>query len=199
MAAPVFTIGHSTQDIDRVVDALAASNIDVVADVRSQPYSRFSPQFNREAIAAVLALAGIKYLFLGAELGARRGEPEAYEGEVATYERIAGCTLFRAGIERVRAGAERWRIALLCAEKDPIECHRMVLVGRHLALAGTEVVHILEGGGLEPNRDAERRLIRAAGLPEEDLFRCEAERLDEAYLIQGRRIAYRRDAASEVA
>lgn len=186
----LFTIGHSTHEWPAFVALLRKHSISTMADVRSSPYSRFNPQYNREALERGLNEAGIQYVFMGRELGARRDESECYEGRQARYENIARTPLFLEGIDRVRKGAAEHRIALMCAEKDPITCHRMVLVGRALRTDGLELLHILEDGSIEANADAERRMVSATGLPESDLFRSREELVEEAYRQQGLRIAW---------
>jgi uncharacterized protein (DUF488 family) len=178
---------------------LARHSVTAVADVRSQPYSRFHSQFNRESLAAALARAGIRYVFLGRELGARRCEPESYVERRARYDRIAQLPAFRQGLERVRRGLATHRIALLCAEKDPIMCHRTVLVCRHLRKDPIEIRHILEDGSIETMDQAETRLIEAARMPAEHLFCPRAELIEYAYDIQGERIAFIEADATHVA
>lgn len=197
-AQPLYTIGHSNHPIDRFLELLRVHGIEVIADVRSVPASSRHPQFNRDSLKAVLAESGIRYLFLGKELGARRQEREAYEGRVASYERIAQLPAFQAGLDRVKSGANIYRIALMCAEKDPIDCHRTLLVCRHLrdAIDGG-IHHILADGTLEPHAEAERRLIMSIGMnaDQSDMFAGESEPpLQRAYRKRGLVIAYQEDA-----
>ena len=164
--------------------------VNAIADVRSSPYSRFNPQFNRESLQKVLKEEGISYVFLGKELGARSDDPACYENGKVQYARLAKTAEFRAGIDRVRQGAESHRIALMCAEKEPLECHRTLLVSRALESAETPVMHILPDGKLESYAEALKRLIRMVGLTEDDLFRSRQEVIDEACLLQEERVAY---------
>jgi uncharacterized protein (DUF488 family) len=188
---PVFTIGHSTHPQDRFIELLRAHGISAVADVRSQPYSRFNPQFNRRALETYLQPAGVDYLFLGKELGARSDDPSCYlEGKVS-YERLAGTDAFRRGIERVEdAIAKGLRTALMCAEREPLECHRTILVARRLAAIGYEVQHIHSDGRIESHAEVVDRLVRTLGLPGADLFRTRQDVIEEAYRRQGEKIAY---------
>lgn len=184
------TIGHSTHPAERVVELLREHGVTAVADVRSQPYSRMNPQFNREPFRAQLKAAGIAYVFLGRELGARPEDRSCYvEGKVQ-YERLAKTALFRNGLERVLQGMRSHRVALICAEKDPLTCHRTILVCRHLVARGVKVAHILDDGRLESHDDAVSRLLRELGLTESDLFRSREEVLDEAYALRAQQIAY---------
>jgi uncharacterized protein (DUF488 family) len=190
MNRALYTIGHSNHDADAFVDLLRRSGISAIADVRSSPYSKFSPQFNRETLSTVLRSHGIRYVFLGRELGARREERECYVESQARYDLIAKSPLFREGIDRVVSGAATHSVALMCAEKDPITCHRMVLVCRELRTTGLDLRHVLEDGAVESNLEAENRLLDLADLPRGDLFRPREAVVEEAYDRQARRIAW---------
>ena len=188
----IFTIGHSTHEIEAFLALLTRHGVTAVGDVRSQPFSRI-PHFNRDALAAALRRHGIKYVPLGRELGARRDEPECYVNGQAVYERVAMLPLFREGIDRLIKGADQYNIALMCAEKEPLDCHRTVLVCRHLRPHGFHIRHILADGGLEEHADAEKRLMRLMGITA-DLFRpdvTEADLIEQAYEARGKQIAYR--------
>ena len=185
----LFTLGHSTHSIERFLELLRMHRINAIADVRSSPYSRHTPQFNREPLQASLKEQGIAYVFLGKELGARGGDPSIYLDGQVQFNLLSQTELFEQGLDRLRKGASSYRIALLCAEKDPIRCHRMILVCRNLRL-DLAIQHILEDGKLEPNAEAERRLMRELRIPESDLFASEQELVGRAYDLQGKRIAY---------
>ena len=139
----LFTIGHSDHDLAHFVSLLTRHGVEAIVDVRSQPYSRFHGQFNRETIAEALKRAGIEYLFLGRELGARRVERESYRKGQARYDLIRGLPAFVAGLNRLRQEASSRRICLMCAEKDPITCHRTILVCRQLRSEPIDIRHIL--------------------------------------------------------
>lgn len=190
----VFTIGHSTQPIERFVALLRQHGITALADVRSKPYSRMNPQFNREALKEALRDDGIAYVFLGKELGARSTDRSCYHNGKVQYSLLAQTEPFRHGLGRVQGGARKHRIALMCAEKEPLDCHRTILVSRELDALGVEVRHILGDGRLETHRDAMSRLIRQLHLPEEDMFKSREEVLEEAYRLQGERIAFTEEA-----
>lgn len=189
---PLLTVGHSNHEWPRFVDLIRAHGVTAIADVRSSPFSRFVPWFNRDALERALRGEGIAYAFLGRELGARREEAECYldDGRVC-YERVRSTMLFLQGVRRVLDGAARHRIALFCAEQDPITCHRMVLVCRALADQPIEVAHIREDGRLESQDEAEGRLLAEHDLVEESFFEPRAVRLAEAYRRQGAAIAWR--------
>lgn len=184
----LFTIGHSTHDFDQFLALLKQHEIEVVADVRSQPYSRF-PWFSRPALEKTLKEAGIRYVFLGLELGARRDERECYIGPRADYELIARTPAFEAGMERLRTGVEGYRIALMCSEREPLDCHRTVLVCRY-AKEFAEICHIHADGHLEGHEDAEIRMMSRYTSAEGDLFRSRIELLNEAYKRRGEEINY---------
>ena len=186
----VYTIGHSTHTIEAFVNLLRKHDVTAVADVRSVPFSRFNPQFNKDTLQGTLATPGIKYVFLGRELGARSDDPACYENGRVQYARLARATSFRAGLDRVIEGASEYRIALMCAEKDPLECHRTLLVARAMVAHGVEVAHILADGTVESHEIAMTRLLDIVGLPQQDLFSSREQLLEEAMARQEQRIAY---------
>lgn len=195
MSLDIFTIGHSTQPIDKFIEKLRDHGVSAIADVRSIPFSRHNPQFNKDELRKVLKRNGIRYVFLGNELGARTQDECCYIDDKVKYELLAKTELFKAGIARVLEGARKYKIALMCAEKDPIECHRAILVARELVREGCNVHHILGDGALESQEATLSRLVRK--LEQEharDLFRPGLLSTDEAYETQGRRIAYSRSA-----
>jgi uncharacterized protein (DUF488 family) len=193
MSADIFTIGHSTQSIGQFVQRLQAHGITAVADVRSAPYSRHNPQFNRESLRSVLKEAGIKYVFLGRELGARSDDECCYVDDKVQYAILAQTELFKSGISRVIEGATTYKIALMCAESEPLECHRTILVARELTNRGRKVNHILVDGSLEAHPETISRLVERLGLETgPDMFRTRSMAFEDAYEKQSRRIAYDR-------
>src|SRR5687768_15013980 len=171
----LFTIGHSNHEMAKFVALLAQHGVTAIVDVRSQPYSRFTPQFNRETLAEAMKRAGVHYVFFGRELGARRSERESYRDGQARYDLIKNLPAFQEGLDRIRHGVAAQRIALMCAEKDPITCHRTVLVCRHLRGEPFDIRHILEDGTIETQEQAESRLLDLAGLPPGNLFQSRGE------------------------
>ena len=156
----LLTIGHSNHSIEAFVFLLKKHKITAVADVRSHPFSRYLPHFNQTEIAASLSAAGIQYVFLGKELGARPEDLSCYDtGGKALYDRIAATPLFSAGIQRLLKGAANYKISLMCAEKDPITCHRTILVCHKLKEFNLQINHILCDGNLESHQDLEARLL----------------------------------------
>jgi len=195
----VFTIGHSTHTTEEFLALLERHAVTAVCDVRSRPYSRFNPQFNRENLIKDLKTKHIAYVYLGRELGPRSDDPDCYIDNRVQYDRIAGTQLFQKGLKRVKEGMKKYRIALMCAEKDPIVCHRTILVCRHLRGSDVEIQHIREDGLLESNKDAEKRLMRLLKVPAATLFESPEELVEKAYDLQSRKIAYTADKDPEEA
>ena len=193
----IFTVGHSTHEFEDFVSLLELHGVDAVADVRSVPYSRWQPQFNRENLAEALKARSIAYVFLGKELGARSDDPQCYENGQVQYRALTETSLFQSGIKRVRDGSRHRRIALMCAEKDPLDCHRTILVARELVASGVDVAHILEDGSLEPHDETMKRLSKQLRLPAQDLFLTSVELEDQAYAAQEQRIAYVEEEAAQ--
>ena len=177
----VLTIGHSTLSYERFLELLRRANVTAVADVRTAPYSRQFPQFNREVLSNELRVDGIAYVFLGKELGGRPSEHQFYCDGVADYERKSRTAKFGKGLERVIEGAKKYRIALMCSERDPLDCHRCLLVGRDLAQRGVRVSHILSDGRVVSHAEIEDKLLELSGRNTDDLFAPRAERLAVAY------------------
>lgn len=186
----LYTIGHSNHDIATFIGLLKQHGVSALCDVRSHPYSRFVPQYSREALKAAIVNSGIAYVFLGKELGARSENPSCYRQGKVQYDRLAQEPQFAEGLQRVRQGIDRYCLALMCAEKDPIDCHRALLVARRLHESGLAVSHIRVDGTLESQQELESRLLALCKLPEGDMFKGREEFLSEAYLIQGERVAY---------
>jgi uncharacterized protein (DUF488 family) len=192
----MFTIGHSNHTVEHFIGLLTTHNISAVADVRSSPYSEYSPQFNREAIQQKLRDANIEYVFLGRELGARRTEEDCYVNGQAVYGAVRNLPAFRSGLNHVLEGIEQYIVSLLCAEADPLACHRMILICPELKMLRPDIkiIHILGDGSLESHEEAEQRLIRLHKLQPE-LFgelTSMSGLVERAYDMQAERIAYKR-------
>jgi len=200
-----YSIGHSNIPAERFVALLQAYGVNAIADVRSMPVSRFCPWFSARNLAPLLARNGIDYLPYGDTLGGRPCEANLYCEGVADYEAMARQPAFAAGLDRLLAdvaqsrakSGETRRICLMCAERDPLDCHRCVLVARTLAERGFGIGHILHDGAIEPHGATEQRLLKLDG-DGGDLFvtgdllttRLE-ERLAAAYRRRARAVAYR--------
>jgi len=188
----IYTVGHSNHPIERFIGLLQPHGITALADVRSTPYSRFNPQFRREKLQTALSDAGIQYVFLGAELGARSEDPAVYgaDGRVS-YALLAKTDLFRRGIARLQAGMADHRVAIMCAEREPLDCHRTILVSRELVREGIPVTHILADGSLESHDHAMQRLVASLKLPEADLF---GNPVDRALDLRASKMGYTKKA-----
>lgn len=185
----IYTVGHSNHPAEHFLALLRRHAIELLADVRSTPYSRFNPQFRRDRLAASLTEDGIEYLFLGDELGARSKDRECYEAGRVSYRKLADTGLFRDGMERLLAAAKTRTTAIMCAEKDPLDCHRTILVARALEARGESIAHILASGELESHEDAMARLRAKLELTTDDLFDGD-DANERAYEMRGREIAY---------
>ena len=190
----LFTIGHSTHTVRDFINLLQLHSCRTVCDVRSLPYSRYSGQFNREEIAKALSSEGLKYQFLGEELGGRSPNPSHYnkDGKLQ-YSLLSESAGFQRGLETIIKEASAQNTALMCSEKDPLQCHRMILVCHALCkkkiFPENRICHILFDGSLKTNKEMERTLLRISGISP-DLLRTEADCIKEAYSKQAEKIAY---------
>ncbi|MGH6932123.1 MAG: DUF488 family protein [Dongiaceae bacterium] len=166
----IFTIGHSNHSIDRFIELLRLAGVTAVADIRSTPFSRWVPHFSRPALERHLTAARLDYMFLGEQLGGRPRDKSVWRDGRVDYGLIAATASFQHGLDRVQAEASRRRLALMCAERDPLDCHRFLLVGRQLAERGANIRHVLADGTLEDHGATERREPVTPGVPDRDLF-----------------------------
>jgi uncharacterized protein (DUF488 family) len=189
---PILTIGHSRHSWERFTALLAGAGVETIADIRTAPRSRFSPQFNKDVMRAALAARGVEYIFLGKELGGRPQSQALYTDGVADYEKVAASPEFRLGLDRLMESAARRSVAAMCSEADPLECHRCLLVGRALAEEGADVRHILASGKVVTHAEVEEKLLALENLAEADLLaNSRGERLAEAYRARSRKAGYR--------
>src|SRR5262245_4383280 len=192
----VFTIGHSNHPRDYFMALLDKNRVAAVADVRSKPFSRRHPHFSQPALKRTLEEADVAYLFLGEALGGQPADRALYRDNAPDYERMAGTDGFRRGLDRVLDEAPRGRLALMCAEREPLECHRFLLVSRHLALRGARIAHILGDGSIEEHERTVRRLLAITHLDAGELFGAAAVAEDviaRAYVSGHRRLLGRRN------
>lgn len=187
----LYTIGHSTHSVETLIGLLRAYDVTAVADVRSRPYSPYNPQFNREALESSLKVAGLTYVFLGRELGARSDDPDTYIDGKVQYDLLARTDSFISGLRRLQEGARKYTLTMLCSEKEPLSCHRTILISRHVESEDISVQHILESGRVERHSDTMQRLV----VPQLEFFRSPNEVLEEAYRVRGEQIAYVRPSA----
>jgi len=195
----VFTIGHSNHTFDKFVELLRMHGVVAVGDVRSSPYSRHNPDFSGEALQNLLRREGYLYVYLGQELGGRSDDPNCYVQGRVSYEKLAQRPLFKTGIQQLLSGAQLFRTALLCAEREPLACHRTLLISTELSRLGVPVAHIHGDGTLESQEEAMTRLIQMVGLSDKDLYRTRAELVADACARQEKRVAYADDGMREEA
>ena len=192
----LFTIGHSNHSLDFFLKLLVAYRLSTIIDVRTNPYSKYSPHFNKDVLDSVLRNANIDYMFLGRELGAQRSEDDCYIEGQAKYGRIAHLSIFQNGLERVLKEVENNRAALMCSESDPITCHRTILISRELKkiCPDLKITHILADGTEEQQETSEKRLINLHKLQPElfgDLTSMSGL-IEKAYDLQAEKIAYKK-------
>ena len=145
----LYTIGHSNHSQEQFCALLKQHQIEVLADVRSQPYSKYTPQFNSQELEAALRAENIRYLFMGEQLGGRPTGEQFFDDQgFVLYHRVAEADFFQAGIERLISGVEKFRVAIMCSEEDPGVCHRFLLVTRVLEREGVEIRHIRGDGAI---------------------------------------------------
>lgn len=156
----IFSIGHSNHVTAAFIRLLRQHEIETLVDVRSQPYSRWNPQFNRENLATNLQEAGIEYVFMGDSLGGRPQQPALYEpgSERPNYDLQAQTPVYREGVDRLRALAGERRTVMMCSEGDPDTCHRKLLITETLLQEGDDVQHILPDGTLCAGEPEARQL-----------------------------------------
>jgi uncharacterized protein (DUF488 family) len=150
----VWTIGHSKHEIAEFLEITSSFKIEVIVDVRTSPFSKMAPQFNKEQLGSALAKSGIDYLHMGASLGGRPTQEDFYDSQGHVfYDMMAGTEEFKSGIIRLVNGMERFRIAMMCSEGSPDKCHRTLLVGRVLQQMCHKVLNILPDGTCEEQDD----------------------------------------------
>lgn len=153
----ILTIGHSSHSVEGFLRLLRSYGIDVLVDVRSSPRSRFVPQFNQEVLRKAVPACGIRYVYFGHELGGRPPTDEYYDDEgFVLYSRIAASPQFAQGVLHLVREAERHRVAVMCSEENPAQCHRRLLIGRVLAQGGACVLHVRGDGRLQSEDDVAR-------------------------------------------
>ena len=158
----ILTVGHSNHALARFIALIEGAHVSLIADVRSRPVSRFVPHFNNKPLEAALAEHGIAYLFLGRELGGRPDDPALFRNGKPDYALMARTEAFAEGLACVIDASANAKVALLCAERDPIDCHWVQLIARALAARQIGVAHILPTGEIEPHADTERRTRNTA-------------------------------------
>lgn len=210
----LFSVGHSNQSAEEFIAEIRSFGINCIVDVRSTPYSKFTPQFNAEALSAVLRRNGIAYLPFGAEFGARRTDSFDYDNLLGAgfadnqvvFELAAQTPAFLRGVERIKNGlAKGFVIALMCSEADPLECHRFSLVSRYFFEHGYDVEHILSRGESACHCELQNQLVaeyvRKGKLPEVDLLFGEytaQDQLRDAYRLKNKAIGYKTELTEDL-
>jgi uncharacterized protein (DUF488 family) len=158
---PLHTIGYGARDLDRFLAVLREQDISFVVDVRSRPYSRYKPDFSKEALQQHLHDQQMRYIFLGEELGGRPDDPSCYDADgKVNYALCAQREAYRAGIDRLREAYRlQLRVVLMCSEGKPESCHRTKLIAETLTKEGIPVLHIDENDALITHEEAMLRVI----------------------------------------
>ncbi|ELR99339.1 DUF488 family protein [Gloeocapsa sp. PCC 73106] len=190
----IYTIGHSNLSQEQFISLLNQYEIKAIADVRSQPYSRYLPHFSQKQLQQNLLQADIEYLFLGKQLGGRPTHPDCYRNGKVLYDKVAETNDFAEGIATLLNLTKK--TAVMCSEKDPINCHRAILICQHLKNYDREILHILNLGKIETQTDFEARLLKQTRLSNNPLQLSLFEQINptsllkQAYQYQGEKIAY---------
>jgi len=188
----IYTIGHSNREINEFIQILLHYRIKTVVDVRSKPYSKYCPQFNKETIKQAIINSGIKYLFLGEELGARPKDHSCYINNKVSFEKMMASDTFKKGISELLDEAKKNSIVIMCAEREPVDCHRAILVARVLEQKGIAVKHIIRETELLDRFEFEKKLLKKFKI-QETLFDTESSKkldIEEAYQKQEKIISY---------
>lgn len=188
----IFTVGHSNYEADKFIKILHSHSIEMLIDIRSAPYSKYCSQFDKDVIELILINNGIKYIFLGSELGARPKDENCYISGRVSFVRLKDSEHFKRGILSVIEQSSKYRIAIMCSEKEPINCHRAILISRVLEQQGHTIKHILDENELLDHKELEAQLLKKFKI-EKTLFDTESSgqlNLQEAYQEQEKMISY---------
>lgn len=190
MDQAIFTIGHSNLDISDFINLLLANKIELVVDVRSAPYSKLYPHFNRNPLEVSLTKNFIKYIFLGDSVGGRSNNLKDFSKGRVVYKKIAEREEYVSSINTIIQNSSKYRIVLMCSEKEPLECHRTLLISRSIETHRVKILHIHRDGQIESQSEAIQRLLKIWKLDSPNLFGEDAERIDEAFTKQESKYAY---------
>ena len=200
MQKTLYSVGHSNQTLEEFLALIMVYGINCIVDVRSVPASKYSPQFNRENLNSFLLINNVNYLHFGVEFGARRTDSIGENGQV-DFELAAKTPSFTSGVLRILRGQERgYRIAFMCSEADPLECHRFALVSRYFYDNGVDVQHILKDAKLASHKLLEKEMIKTYmqskkyHLPEIDMMfgtYTEEDQRNDAYRLKNKEIGYK--------
>lgn len=195
----LFTIGHSNYEINYFINIVKKYKINCIVDVRSIPYSKYSPQYNKENIKKLLKINKINYIYMRKEFGAMRTAKTLYTKEgYVDFEKVKYDKDFKLGINRVKVGVEKgYKIAFMCAEKIPSDCHRCILIGRTFKNLGYNIINIIDENKYKLQNDIEKELIeiyypdrnQISLIPEMNL--SNEELINNVYKFKNREIGYR--------
>ncbi|MDV3427081.1 MAG: DUF488 domain-containing protein [Bacillota bacterium] len=207
-----YTIGHSTRDINEFLEILIKNKINCIVDVRSTPYSAsiYAASYNQNNIKSELKRHKINYIYMGDELGARRTDRNLYdEFDKVDFEKVKLCQEYKSGIDRIIDGIDKgYTIAVMCTEKDPIKCHRTILISYSLSKKGVNVIHLVDEHTCKNQNDIEEELLK---LYESSLIKIsfddylnnkenenepdkiKQEMIEKAYRQKGKEISYRKE------
>jgi len=193
----IYTVGHSTHQLDYFLELLKEYNINCLIDVRSLPASSYNPQYNQEPLSNFLRHNRITYLHFPEEFGARHTDPDLLDDEGAVdFEKVRKSWNFKNGVEKLWLGIDKGSIiALMCSESDPFDCHRFSMISIALEKDGFEVKHILKDKSLKSNAELEKQLLKKyeKKLPKPDMFNpnvSEDDQIKEAYRLRNKEIAF---------
>jgi hypothetical protein len=197
-SARLLSVGHSNHETEIFLALLRQARVTAIADVRSSPFSRRLPQYNRSELEALLSQHDIVYVFLGDQLGGRPRDLDLYDAEGRVdYERVRATAFFRKGLERLLMGTEEYTVAMLCSEEDPLDCHRGLMIAPALGELNVAPQHLRKDGRLESTSEMEERLLTETRVGEAErggLFQLSDEDrraiLAEAYRVMARRKAF---------
>ena len=155
----IYTVGYGNRTVPEVLALVKRCGVECLVDVRTSPYSRFKPEYSREALENAVTQGGLRYVFLGDLLGGRPEDLDCYENGRVDYERLRQKEFYRKGIDRLRRARDQGvRLAVMCSELRPEECHRSKLIAASLTDLGIPVIHIDEEGLLLSQEDVIHRL-----------------------------------------
>lgn len=193
----IYTVGHSTHQLDYFLELLKEFGVTCLIDVRSVAASSYNPQYNKESLTKFLKTNGIQYLHFAEEFGARHSEPELLdeEGKV-DFEKVRRSFAFKNGVERIWQGLDKgFTISLMCSESEPLECHRFSMISIALDNDGFDVKHIMKDKILKTNADLEKQLLKKYDkkLHKPDMFNPNIslnDQIKEAYRLKNKEIAF---------
>ena len=193
----IYTVGHSTHSVEYFIELLQEYAINCIVDVRSIPASSYNPQFNKAALSSLLKKYHIVYLHFPEEFGARHNDPNLLDedGKV-DFEKVRQSDNFKQGVDRLKKGLEKgYKIALMCSEAEPFDCHRFAMISTYLDQVGFEVKHILKDKTVKSNIQLENQLLKKYDkkIPKPNIFEPEItieSQLAFAYKLRNKEIAY---------